>query len=255
MVNPVTNYEAPGYAARFGRARKLDGDAGQTWIAALRRAADGRSAAVVLDLGAGVGRFWPILREAWDARCVVAVDRSVAMLRQARPDGTVRSVCADIEDLPFVPRSFDACLCSMVLHYSENPGALCARLFELLRPGGFLCVRTGTQQTIGTFAFLRHFPDAEAAERAAMPSHAEAVAWLTDAGFAQVQVEEVRVLASTTQRSYIRRVLSRGFPSLQSVSRFAFARGAMRFLGCTTLCALRRAPLPLESTLMIRGIA
>src|SRR5207302_400209 len=80
LVTLMTNYEAPGFAGRFALARKLDRQAHHTWVMALADAARGQHQDVVLDLGAGTGRFWPVLREAWRPRRIVAVDKSPAML-------------------------------------------------------------------------------------------------------------------------------------------------------------------------------
>lgn len=250
----MTDYDMAGYARRFAVARRLNPEVGRVWIDALSRAARAGVRADVLDLGAGVGRFVPILLEAWQAERVVAVDQSMAMLREMAPDLAGTAVRADMAVLPFRRGSLDACLCSMVLHYSRDPVGVCREIHRVLRPRGVLCVRTGAQETVASFSFLRYFPTARRAERRAMPERAEVVGWLLGAGFTDVVVEGVR----TTPRSrwgYCRKVLSRGFPSLQLVPTHEFIAGASMMIVSTIVLALLRRPIRPEETLLVTGIS
>jgi hypothetical protein len=114
-------------------------------------------------------------------------------------------------------------------------------------------VRTGTQESITSFAFLRYFPPALAAERKVMPRRDEVVAWLRDTGFTGVRVEEVVVPVEGRWR-YVRNVLSRGFPSMQLISPVALVLGVVRLIVDTAVAALQRRPLGPERTLVVTGI-
>jgi len=248
-----TDYNAPGFARRFVRSRRFDEPARRIWVRVLREATDGATFAAVLDLGAGSGRFWPILREAWLPSRIIAVDRSSEMLVAAAPDADVEVVLGDIDDLPGTLPLVDACLCSMVLHHSTDPSAVCIRLFGLLRAGGVICVRTGTQETIGTYFFARSFPTALAAERAAMPWLADVVRWLAAAGFTEVRHVEVPVTPASSYRSYLRKVITRGYPSLQLVPRTEFSVGFVRLALTCLGRRLRGIAVPPEHSVLVTG--
>ena len=248
-----TDYNAPGFAKRFVRSRAFDEPTRRIWVQALREATDCGTFAAVLDLGAGTGRFWPVLREAWLPSQIIAVDRSSEMLFVATRDADVEVVLGNIDDLPDTLPPVDACLCSMVLHYSRDASAVCSRLFELLRTGGMICVRTGTQETIGTYFFARSFPTALAAERAAMPWLADVVRWLAAAGFADVRHVEVPVTPASSYRSYLRKVVTRGYPSLQLVPRTEFSVGFVRLAFTCLGRRLRGFAVPPEHSVLVTG--
>jgi len=251
----MTDYDMAGYAHRFVNARALGPELRQVWTDALVRAGQASARSKVLDLGAGAGRFVPLLREAWQAERVIAIDRSMAMLRQMVSHEADVAVRADMAALPLRSDSFDGCLCSMVLHYSSDPVAVCREVHRVLRPRGVLCVRTGAQETIPSFSFLRYFPAAWRAEHSAMPDRAEVVAWLRCAGFTDVVVEKVEATPVRGRWRYCRKVLSRGFPSLQLVPTLEFLVGAAGMIASTAVLALLRRPISPEETLLVTGIA
>jgi SAM-dependent methyltransferase len=248
-----TDYNAPGFAGRFVRSRGFDEPTHRIWVRVLREAADGATFAAVLDLGAGTGRFWPVLREAWLPSRIIAVECSSEMLFAAVRDADVEAVLGDIDDLPATLPPVDACLCSMVLHYSRDATALCGRLFGLLRTGGIICVRTATQETIGTYLFARLFPTALAAERAAMPRLADVVRWLAAAGFTEVRHVAVPVTPASSYLSYLRKVIMRGYPSLQLVSQTEFAVGFGRLALTCLGRRLRGVAVPPEHSVLVTG--
>jgi SAM-dependent methyltransferase len=96
---------------------------------------------LVLDAGAGAGRFTDVLLR-WEAE-VVAVDLSYAVEAAARnfrncPNVTI--VQADIGRLPFAPGTFDLIISIGVLHHTPDTKAYFGKLVPLLKPGGEICV-------------------------------------------------------------------------------------------------------------------
>ena len=52
----------------------------------------------------------------------------------------VRFVCADVDELPFEPASFDAVVICAALHHFPDPTATLIRIRDYLRPSGVLVV-------------------------------------------------------------------------------------------------------------------
>ena len=106
----------------------------------------------VVDVGGGDGAdSLPLARAGHD---VTVLDFSEPLLRAARAAadaaGTghrVRTLCADLDDLPTLhvdgrplTGSFDVVLCHNVVHYRSDVGATVTDLVGLLRPGGVVSV-------------------------------------------------------------------------------------------------------------------
>ncbi|MGE0228429.1 MAG: class I SAM-dependent methyltransferase [Dehalococcoidia bacterium] len=83
-------------------------------------------AATVLNVGAGAGSYEP--RD----RLVVAVEPSTVQLAQ-RPKGAAPAVRGVAEALPFLDRSFDACLTVLTLHHWSDQGRGLAELKRVAR--------------------------------------------------------------------------------------------------------------------------
>lgn len=99
-----------------------------------------RSGSRVLELGAGMGMHTSALADT-DAR-VVATDISETSLRllSHRVHGSVTTVVADMEALPFAAESFDVVASAGSLSYGE-PSSVDEEIMRVLRPGGtFVCV-------------------------------------------------------------------------------------------------------------------
>jgi 2-polyprenyl-3-methyl-5-hydroxy-6-metoxy-1,4-benzoquinol methylase len=95
----------------------------------------------VLECGCGAGRFTEVLL-AEGAR-VTSIDLSTAVDVNAEnfpPGSSHRVAQADIVALPFAKQSFDIVLCIGVVQHTPDPEATIARLYEQVRPGGWLVV-------------------------------------------------------------------------------------------------------------------
>lgn len=109
----------------------------------------------LLDVATGTGRLPAAVLEATDGRLhVVALDRSLPMLRQAQVKLSAwPSVCYvqhDAEDLPFVDTGFDVVACIEALEFMPRPGAVVTELWRVLSPGGLLVLsnRIGWQSRL-----------------------------------------------------------------------------------------------------------
>lgn len=224
-----TDYQAKGFSKRYVLHRRLTASSQALWVKTLASLVTSDDVTTVLDLGAGAGRFWPVFIDAWNPDLVVAADASSSMLSAADGPANVVRIVADMNALPLSDNAFDVCFCSMVLHHSSSPGLVLTRIRAVLRPGGTLLVRTGTDSTLESFDFLRYFPTAMRAEGNALPTMASVHEWLREAGFDEVFTQEIKALPAASRREQLRRLAGRGFPSLQLVSRREFHAGLTRY--------------------------
>lgn len=223
-----TDYARPGFADRYARARGISSEFQNQWRDQLAAAVPASEARTVLDVGAGNGRFWPILQDAWRPISIVAIDRSSEMLERAGQIDGVCRVRADLNALPITDARVDVVFCSMALQYSAHPGEAVSEFVRVLRPGGWLVLRTGTHSTLNSFEFLKFFPTALAAERRAMPEDGELQRWLSRL---DVEILSVKTLSINPKprRTALRDVALRGFPSLQLVSKAEFCWGITQY--------------------------
>lgn len=248
-----TNYHSRRFVGSYGRARRFSPVARDFWTSQLTEHTPAESVLTVLDVGAGTGRFWPVLQSAWSPQAIVAVDRSFAMLQAASTRRGVIRVVGDIDALP-IPRAagFDVAFCSMSLQYSQNPSECVKKLKAAVRPGGWLYIRIGTHETLSSFDFLKFFPTALAAERTAMPMRSELLTWMSDDGLEVINIGEVSAEPPASRVSALRTVLTRGFPSLQMVSSIELSRGSLLYtLHLVACCILRRARPTEQSVLVV----
>lgn len=98
----------------------------------------------LLDIGTGTGRMAEIFAER--AEHIVALDKSLAMLRVARaklqnlPAQRVELVQGDFGSLPFAAASFDTVLFHQVLHFAQAPRAALAEAARVTSPGGRIAI-------------------------------------------------------------------------------------------------------------------
>jgi len=141
----------------------------------------------VLDLGCGAGFVTAHLTR--QAR-VVAVDRSAGQLGLARgnaPEATL--VRADMTDVAFAPRSFDAIVTfwSLIHVPRESHGSVIARIHDWLKPGGMFAGTLGSgdnpaehaQDFYGAPMYWSHF-DGDANRKL-----------LREAGFQLLEADEI----------------------------------------------------------------
>lgn len=92
----------------------------------------------VLDLGCGFGWHCAYAVEK-GAATAVGVDISANMLERARKENGSEKITylrLPIEDVEFLPSSFDVILSSLAFHYVESFGDICEKVRQMLAPGG-----------------------------------------------------------------------------------------------------------------------
>jgi ubiquinone/menaquinone biosynthesis C-methylase UbiE len=97
----------------------------------------------IADVGSGTGRLLPILSAR--ARRVLALDASLAMLREARPKAAEpQLVQADAFALPLRDGALDAATCMRVLFHFDDVRPLLRELRRVVGPNGALVCDTTT---------------------------------------------------------------------------------------------------------------
>lgn len=147
-------------------------------------AAKPRHADVVLDAGSGTGFLASLLQQRFPQAFIWQLDAALGMCRQT---GT-RTVCADLEHLPFSSNSIDLYCSSLAWQWARPPLAA-LEAFRALKPGGWICIATlgpGTLEelrsafrTVDDLAHVRNFDDCT--------THFDA---LSASGFVDISIEQ-----------------------------------------------------------------
>jgi SAM-dependent methyltransferase len=126
----------------------------------------------VLDAGCGEGRNLVYLLQRGlacygvdrDAHAINAVRTLARRLASVLPGDNFQ--VAPLDQLPFADRTFDAVICSAVLHFCEDTahfGRVVAELWRVLAPGGLFFARLasniGLEAAVGTAGRVVQLPD------------------------------------------------------------------------------------------------
>jgi SAM-dependent methyltransferase len=221
----LLDYEAPGVAENYHRARELSAETMRVWRDTVRVSVPAAAIRRVVDLGAGTGRFTGMLADLFGAR-VIALDASLAMLgRRDVAGGRGTRVAATGEALPLRAAAVDLVFMSMVYHAFRSAETAVAELRRAVRPHGYVVLRNGTRDTLDDLLFLRFFPESRALDARRMPARATLVATFRRHGFASRGHRTVWQKFAATPADYLDRISRRGLSSLQLIPDDAFAAG------------------------------
>ncbi len=157
--------------------------------AAIRRLVPLRKTMRALDYGAGTGALSTELAD--DLGEIVAVDTSAGMLEVLKEKiaagafgAAITSLRHDLSESPLDAGEFDLAYTAMTLHHVEDVDLLVVRLFDLLRPGGYVAI-ADLELENGDF----HGPTAGVHHHGFEPERVKTLAGR--AGFVNVRVERV----------------------------------------------------------------
>lgn len=95
----------------------------------------------VLEVGCGAGRFTEVLLST--GACVTSIDLSSAVEANDEnfPQGDAHRIFqADVLRLPFAPQQYDVVFCLGVVQHTRNPEETIERLYQQVKPGGWLVI-------------------------------------------------------------------------------------------------------------------
>lgn len=105
---------------------------------------------LVLDVGAGVGRYTHRLRAEHPEATVVAIDKSAGMLTEVEPP----VMCADAQAVPYPDDSADAVLAMHMLYHVPDLAKALAEFRRVLKPGGTFLASTNIAGDMAEMAAL-----------------------------------------------------------------------------------------------------
>ena len=159
-INTSMDYDKTEIAATYNQARDHGPEFLRQWMDIVDANVESRSVRTILDLGCGTGRFTEGLAGRFNAT-VVGVDPSHKMLAEARSQQTHPRVFytrGSGEFLPLKTNSVDVVFMSMVFHHFTDAPAVAQECNRVLRPGGRLCLRTGSREKIPAYPYVPYFP-------------------------------------------------------------------------------------------------
>ena len=140
---------------------------------------------------------------------------------------TIEVRTGQAEALPLKDDAVNLVFMSQIYHHLELPLRALQEARRVLRPGGWLVVRTSTQETNRDALWLPFFPEGQRIEEARVPSRADITETAAQAGFDCQHVEGVQQRLAESPREYAGKIGERGLSSLVGISDESFEHGLM----------------------------
>jgi SAM-dependent methyltransferase len=189
----------------------------------LHEAARREEASDLLEIGCGTGNYLEALSLTGGLQ-VAGIDPSSAMLAQlhVRMPEAMATVGRG-EDIPFPAESFDVLYSVDVIHHLGDRDAYFAEAVRVLRPGGWICTVTDSEEDIAARVPLSsHFPETVEHELRRYPSIPTLRDEMERAGFAALREEHVDVRYPLVDSTAYR---NRAYSSLHLITDAEHARG------------------------------
>jgi ubiquinone/menaquinone biosynthesis C-methylase UbiE len=224
-------YDSSDIHLSYDESRKLPVETIQLWLEAIGRRLAKDSIKIIVDLGCGTGRFSLPLAEYFSAQ-LIGIDPSTKMLGTARESissASIEFVQGAAEEIPLPDGYADLLFLSMVFHHIQNKERAFREFARVLKPDGFLCMRTSTKEALNSYIWMRYFPRAQQIELERIPSRNHILEIL--------QIHEFKLCAHDILYQYYAKNLSeyfdklslRGISSLQMIPDDEFKQGLRNF--------------------------
>ena len=222
---PTMDYDKTEIAARYDRARALAPETARLWQDLLSAHIDRDAISVVIDLGCGTGRFSELLAAHFGVQ-VIGIDPSEKMVDQARRKPTTGKVTyrqGSGEAIPLPDNCADLVFMSMIYHHLTDPQAVAQECRRVLRQGGYVGIRNGTQE--GDFPHRHFFSGLRALIDSDLPSRQDITAVFAAGGFKPVVHQVVTQVTAPDWPTFIEKSALRADSFLTRLSDDAFHRG------------------------------
>lgn len=221
-VRKVDGVDYEGRMARvYRQGREFLPEAAGEWQRVLEPLV--RPGSLVVDVGAGIGRFADHIADWFSAR-VVAVEPAAAMRAQALPRGRVSWVAGEAERLAVRAGVADLVWISDVIHYVD----LCSTGREacrIVQPGGRVVVRSTFPDQFEQTEWMRWFPSARAIDEKRVPTVDQVVAAFGQVGLDLESRTTVYQPVASDLREYAERVAQRAISTLEIIDDREFEQG------------------------------
>ena len=117
----------------------------------------------------------------------------------------------------------------MVYHLLAPAAPAIAELHRVIRPAGWVVLRTPTRELLDRVEFLAFFPEARAIDEARMPRRADVTETFARAGFSTHAWRLIEQEFASSPLVSLERVRRRAFSNLRMISDEAFASGLARY--------------------------
>jgi ubiquinone/menaquinone biosynthesis C-methylase UbiE len=188
--------------------------------------------ASVLDVGCGTGNQLIANRPVLPSARLVGLDRSLGMLRQARPKAPdIAWVQADASALPFQTESFDFITCQFALHHIQDKVGVLRETLRVLRIRGRLILRNLCPQECADWLYYDYFPEARTIDLEDFWPPETIVAEMDAIGFVAVTEEREHLHFEQDLRSFLDAVQRRDTCSqLLTITDVAYQEGLSRLM-------------------------
>jgi ubiquinone/menaquinone biosynthesis C-methylase UbiE len=226
MDNVYSQSEA---ASHYDAARSLPPQTKALWLETLKSCLPDDKVKVIVDLGCGTGRFTTALAESFHCS-VIGIDPSLAMLDVARSQDRA-NICwkqGRAELIPLEDASVDVVFMSQVFHHLVQPQEALQETRRVLRPGGYLIIRNGTQENNAEMGWLHCFPEALEIEEKRMPSQKQLADVVAGQAFDLISGRTVYQFFAASYGEYFEKISQRGLSALIMIDDAAFQAGLRR---------------------------
>ena len=220
----VIDYDEMSTSYQSGRA--LSEDAGKTWSAVLAPFVPRTSAARILDLGAGTGRFSTLFARSFDAR-VIGLEPSKGMLAIARQQKlkNLTYLAGAAEGIPLAHASCDLVWLSHVWHHIRDRQACVGDLRRVVRRDGHVLVRGTFGDQMDGFPTLFRFWPATRAICQQLPTIPSTTAVFEANGFKLTEHRRIQQQTAASLSGFAERTRLRADTALALISESEFHEG------------------------------
>jgi ubiquinone/menaquinone biosynthesis C-methylase UbiE len=211
----------------YHKSRAHSRETQSLWREVLARFIPVDAAACWLDVGAGTGRYTPLLAEL-SGGTAIGVEPSARMRRVADTESAhprVRYVGGCGAAMPLADARASGALLSMVLHHLPDVDAVVRELARVVEPGGTVLLRSGFADRHMDSTFYKYFTAAVEIDRARLPTTVGTRAGFEARGFRVHAEMEIDQITDASLTAFRQRMETRPFSTFECMSETEISDG------------------------------